>query len=463
MQGRQTVFEVQGANNDENMIPKLYKYLIAVLVLSTIILVVQTLSNTYLGSKESTFPFLFSGGAPSDIGPLDCLRLIWGGHYFGDFQSEFCRMRQVTPYPIDRPSSYLPGFYVVSGFIGMFPSSVTAFFMFVLLALAFGVYVVRTQFERKDLVKISPLVLLTFYPFWFAIDRGNYGWIFGPLLVLFGTTRTARSERYWILAVAISLKFPLAVFGLLLFADGSWKSKFKEVSKFAGVFIFLNFLFPVLQWPGAQKWPKTVLQMQGLIPGGSDIGVKSFNFNLRGRSDKYTFLTSFQRFSFLSEFQLNVFKSVLAGIVFLVIFKSIKKLPKIGNRAWGLVELSIVSGCLSVLLSPFSFTYGLMALLVPIVLLLSPHGDAVRFRNTYLMLLAVSSVPNAIPLRAMCELLFHPIEGSLNADFPDLGNFLIPISLIIMLLLVAYSAVLSYLSTRETQHNPVVVSVDLPQ
>ena len=86
MQGRQTVFEVQGANNDENMIPKLYKYLIAVLVLSTIILVVQTLSNTYLGSKESTFPFLFSGGAPSDIGPLDCLRLIWGGHYFGDFQ-----------------------------------------------------------------------------------------------------------------------------------------------------------------------------------------------------------------------------------------------------------------------------------------------------------------------------------------------------------------------------------------
>jgi len=109
-------------------------------------------------------------------------------------------------------------------------------------------------------------------------------------------------------------------------------------------------------------------------------------------------------------------------------------------------------------LSPFSFSYGLMALLVPLVLLLSPQGDAVRFRNTYLMLLAVSSVPNAISLRSMSELLFQPIKGSMNLDFPDLGNFLIPISLITMLLLVTYSALLSYLSTRATQDIPAVES-----
>lgn len=455
--------EVLRATGEKIVFPRTYKYLIAVLALSALVLVVHTALNTYFGYQESVFPYLTAEGTtgPSDIGPLDCLSKIWGGHYFGDFQSEYCRMRQVTPYPIDRPSSYLPGFYVVSGFIALLPSSVTAFRIVILLALAFGVYVMRTHFEHKDLAKLSPLVLLTFYPFWFAIDRGNYGWIFGPLLVLLGTTRTARSERYWVLAVAISLKFPLAVFGLLLFADGSWKSKSKELMKFSGVFVFLNFLFPLLQWPGAQKWPKLVLRVQGLMPGDSSIGVKNFDYNLRGRSDMYTFLTSFQRFSFLSDSKLIAFKGILIGIIALVIFLSIKKLSEYENKDWGLVELSIVSGCLSVLLSPFSFPYGLMALLVPIVLLLSPQGDAVRFRNTYLMLLAASSVPNAIPLRAMSELLFHPIEGSLNADFPDLGNFLIPVSLMTMLLLVAYSAVLSYLSARATQYIPLAVSADL--
>lgn len=446
-------------------VPKLYQFLITVLVLSTMFLVAQTAIGSYYEPIVSAYPHLIAegGNGPDDIGPLACKTRILGGHYFGDFQSEYCRMRQVTPYPIDRPSSYWPGFYVISGLIVLIPSAVTAFRVVVLLAFIFGACVMRSHFARKDLAKLSPLLLLTFFPFWFAIDRGNYGWIFGPLLVSLATTKTARSQRYWIIAVAISLKFPLAVFGLLFFADGSWKDKFKELSKFFGIFVFLNFLFPILQWSDARNWPKTVLRVQGLMPGESSIGVTSGDFDLYTRSDIYALLTSFQRFSFIGEFKLIAFKAILLGIIALVIFLSIRKLSEHENRNWGLVELSIASGCLSVLLSPFSFTYGLMALLVPLVLLLSPQGDAVRFRNTYLMLLAVSSVPNAIPLRSMSELLFHPVEGSLDADFPDLGNFLIPVSLITMLLLVAYSALLSYLSTRETQHTPAAVSVDLPQ
>ena len=450
---------------DLSEVPKLYQFLITVLVLSTMFLVAQTAMSSYHGSSDSVYPYLINEGAngPDDIGPLNCKTRILGGHYFGDFQSEYCRMRQVTPYPIDRPSSYWPGFYVVSGLIVLIPSSVAAFRVVVLLAFIFGVYVMRLHFARMDLAKLSPLLLLTFFPFWFAIDRGNYGWIFGSLLVSLATTKTARSQRYWIIAVAVSFKFPLAVFVLLFFADGNWKAKIKELSKFFVFFVFLNFLFPILQWPGAQNWPKTVLRVQGLMPGESSIGVTSSDFNLYTRSDIHAFVTSFDRLSFLSDFDLFLFKGILAGLIVLVIFLSIKKLTTQSNGKWGLVELSVIASCLSTLLSPFSFSYGLMALLIPIVLLLSPQGDAVRFRNSYLMLLAVSSVPNAIPLRAMCELLFHPIEGSLNADFPDLGNFLIPVSLITMLLLVAYSAVLSYLSTRETQHNPVAVSVDLPQ
>ena len=457
--------EALGTTGVKIVVPRIYKYLIAVLVLSALVLVVHTALNTYFGSQESVFPYLTVEGptGPSDIGPLDCLSKMWGGHFFGDFQSEYCRMRQVTPYPIDRPSSYLPGFYVVSGFIGLLPSSVTAFRVVVLLALAFGAYVMRSQFDRKDLAKLSPLVLLTFYPFWFAIDRGNYGWIFGPLLVLLATTRTARSQRYWILAVAFSLKHPLAIFGLILFLEGTWRTKSKELLKFGGMFVFLNFIYPVLQWPNALRWPALVLRIQGFSSGKDQVGMRSDDFDIRSRSDWHALRTAFHRFRFLGDVQFRILMFTCIALVAASFLKIVLSSTKQTYKKFGLIEISLVAACLGVLLSPFSFTYGLMTLLIPIVLLVSSQGDSVRFGGGYLALLTVCTVPNAIPLTALCNVLFKPKDGVLSRDFPTFGTILIPLLLVTILLLVAYSAVLSYLSTRETQHNPVVVSVDLPQ
>ena len=463
IQGMQIMRDARGTTGERIVIPRIYKYLIAVLALSTLVIVVNTAVNTYFGSRESVFPFLFPGGVPSDIGPVDCLRKILGGQYFGDFQSEYCRMRQVTPYPLDRPSSYLPGFYVVSGFIGLLPSSVTAFRVVVLLALAFGLYVMRTHFDRKDLGKLSALVLLTFYPFWFAIDRGNYGWIFGPLLVLLATTRTAKSQRYWLLAVAFSLKHPLAIFGLIFFLEGTWRSKSRELLKFGGMFVFLNFVFPVMQWPSAMGWPALVLRIQGFSSGKDRVGMRSDDFDIRSRSDWHAWRTAFQQFRFLSELQFRTLVLLCIGIVAVLFWKIVLSIPKQTYGRFGLIEVSLLAACLGVLLSPFSFTYGLMALLIPIVLLISTQGDAVRFGSGYLVLLVACTVPNAIPLKALCDVLFKPEDGVLGPDFPTFGTILIPLLLVTILLLVAYSAVLSYLSTRETQHNPVVVSVDQPQ
>ena len=465
MQSRQIMLDAQGTIEEKIVVARIYKYLIAVLVLSALVLITHTALNTYFGSQESAFPYLTVEGStgPNDIGPLDCLSKMWGGHYFGDFQSEYCRMRQVTPYPIDRPSSYLPGFYVVSGFIALLPSSVTAFRVVVMLALAFGAYVMRAHFVRKDLVKLSPLVLLTFYPFWFAIDRGNYGWIFGPLLVLLATTRTARSQRYWLLAVAFSLKHPLAIFGLIFFLDGTWRTKCKELLKFGGMFVFLNFVYPVMQWPNALRWPALVLRIQGFSSGKDQVGMRSNDFDIRSRSDLQALRTAFHRLRFLSELQFRMLVLICIAIVAVVCLKIVLSSQKQKYRNFGLIEVSLVAACLGVLLSPFSFTYGLMTLLIPLVLLVSPQGDSVRFGGGYLALLTVCTVPNAIPLTALCNVLFKPMEGAIDADFPTLGTIMIPLLLVTVLLLVAYSAVLSYLSTRETQHNPVVVSVDQPQ
>jgi hypothetical protein len=452
--------EVLRATGETIVFPRTYKYLIAVLALSALVLVVHTALNTYFGYQESVFPYLTAEGTtgPSDIGPLDCLSKIWGGHYFGDFQSEYCRMRQVTPYPIDRPSSYLPGFYVVSGFIALLPSSVTAFRVVVMLALAFGAYVMRSHFVRKDLVKLSPLVLLTFYPFWFAIDRGNYGWIFGPLLVLLATTRTARSQRYWLLAVAFSLKHPLAIFGLIFFLDGTWRTKCKELLKFGGMFVFLNFIFPVLQWPNAIRWPALVLRIQGFSSGKDQVGMRSDDFDIRSRSDWHALRTAFHRLRFLSDLQFRMLVLACIIIVAVVFLKIVLSVPKQIYGKFGLIEVCLVAACLGILLSPFSFTYGLMALLIPIVLLISTQGDAVRFGSGYLVLLTACTVPNAIPLKALCGVLFKPEDGVLGPDFPTLGTILIPLLLVTILLLVAYSAVLSYLSVRATQDIPAVES-----
>ena len=459
------MLDAQGITGEKIVIPRIYKYLIAVLTLSALLLVVHTAVNSYFGSQESAFPYLTVEGStgPNDIGPLDCLNKMWGGHYFGDFQSEYCRMRQVTPYPIDRPSSYLPGFYVVSGFIALLPSSITAFRVVVMLALAFGAYVMRTHFVRKDLIKLSPLVLLTFYPFWFAIDRGNYGWIFGPLLVLLATTRTARSQRYWLLAVAFSLKHPLAIFGLIFFLDGTWRTKCKELLKFGGMFVFLNFVYPVMQWPNAIRWPALVLRIQGFSSGKDQVGMRSDDFDIRSRSDWHALRTAFRRFRFLGDLQFRMLVLICIVVVAVVFLKIVLSSQKQKYRNFGLIEVSLVSACLGILLSPFSFTYGLMTLLIPLILLVSSQGDSVRFGGGYLALLTVCTVPNAIPLTALCNVLFKPEDGVLDPDFPTLGTIMVPLLLVTVLLLVAYSAVLSYLSTRETQHNPVVVSVDLLQ
>jgi hypothetical protein len=456
------MLDAQGMIEEKTIVPRIYKYLVAVLVLGAIMLVAHTALNTYFGSQELAFPYLTVEGStgPNDIGPLDCLSKMWGGHYFGDFQSEYCRMRQVTPYPIDRPSSYLPGFYVVSGFIALLPSSVTAFRVVVLLAFAFGVYVMRSHFERKDLVKLSPLVLLTFYPFWFAIDRGNYGWIFGPLLVLLATTRTARSQRYWLLAVAFSLKHPLAIFGLIFFLDGTWRTKCKELLKFGGIFVFLNFIFPLLQWPNAERWPALVLRIQGFSSGETQVGMRSNDFDIRSRSDLQALRTAFHRFRFLGDVQFRMLLLICAAFVAVILLKTVFSVQKRKYGNFGIIEISLASACLGVLLSPFSFTYGLMTLLIPLVLLVSSQGDSVRFGGGYLALITVCTAPNAIPLTALCNVLFKPEDGVLDPDFPTLGTIMIPLLLITILLLVLYSAVLSYLSTRATQDIPVVVSAD---
>jgi hypothetical protein len=98
-------------------------YLLTVLFGILILAIFDTLLNRYYGANGSIPTFLPSDKS-FDIFQLDCVKSVIGEHYFGDFQSEYCRMRGATPYSSEAPSSYLPGFYVLLSFISLFTSAI---------------------------------------------------------------------------------------------------------------------------------------------------------------------------------------------------------------------------------------------------------------------------------------------------------------------------------------------------
>jgi O-antigen ligase len=75
-----------------------------------------------------------------------------------------------------------------------------------ILSVLFLVATIKTQLRSRSPF-IAPIILLaTFNPFWQTIDRGNFAWMLGVGLVVLGAKSEVKSERGWLLAVAVSLK-----------------------------------------------------------------------------------------------------------------------------------------------------------------------------------------------------------------------------------------------------------------
>ena len=157
-------------------------YLLTILFGLLVLAIFDTVINRYYGANGS-IPTLLPVDKPFDIFQPGCVKSVIGEHYFGDFQSEYCRMRGATPYSSDAPSLYLPGFYVLLSFISLFTSVISSWVVVTILSVLFLVATIKTQLRSRSPFIASIILLATFNPFWQTLDRGNFAWMLGLALL----------------------------------------------------------------------------------------------------------------------------------------------------------------------------------------------------------------------------------------------------------------------------------------
>ena len=222
-------------------------YLLTVLFGILVLAILDTLLNRYYG-VDGSVPTILQSDKPIDIFQPSCIKSVIGGHYFGDFQSEYCRMRGATPYSSEAPSLYLPGFYTLLSFISLFTTVTSSWVAATTLSALFLVATIKTQLRSKSPFIASIVLLATFNPFWQTLDRGNLAWMLGAGLVVLGAKSEVRSERGWLFAVVVAIKIQFAPFLLVLLIGGNIRDKLRILVDFALVFISLNFIFPLIGW-----------------------------------------------------------------------------------------------------------------------------------------------------------------------------------------------------------------------
>jgi hypothetical protein len=401
-------------------------YLLTVLFGILTLAVFDTILNRYYGVNASNSTFT-AFDTPMDIFQPGCGAPIIGGHYFGDFQSEYCRMRGSTPYASNAPSLYLPGFYVLLSMFSFFTSVVSSWLAANILAVLFLVATIKTHLKGKSPFIASIILLAVFNPFWQAIDRGNISWLLGVGFIILGAKSELRTERSWLFAVGLSLKIQLAPFLLILLCGGSIRDKWRSLMRFAMFFILLNFVFPLLGWRDFdQFYPNHFKSLQSASKSNNvfDYGFKSLTRTVTQLNWSISFWVFFLLFS--------------AGLTMLLVF--INASDRLSNRHSAKEELivpTLFASSMIILFSPLSYLYGLMVLLVPTVLIISMESGARLIHKVQLVVITICVLPNTISLDSFISRQMPSLDVEM-INYPSLGN-LIPSVLLPSL---AFSAVI---------------------
>jgi len=409
-------------------------YLLTVLLGILILAIFDTLLNRYYGANGSIPTFLPSD-KPFDIFQPSCIKSVIGEHYFGDFQSEYCRMHGATPYSSDAPSLYLPGFYVLLSFISLFTSVISSWVAVTILSVLLLVFTIKTQLRSKNPFVASVILLATFNPFWQTLDRGNLAWMIGVGFVVLGAKSEVRSERGWLFAVAVSLKIQLAPFLLILLCGGNVKDKLRMLVHFALVFISLNFIFPLIGWRDFGRfYPNLIRSIRSPKPSNNP-----FNYGFNSLIYTVTQLN----WSILFWVFFLLFTIVLT--VCLVFIDMSDRLLDHRDANEDFIALALFAASMIVLCSPRSYLYGLMVLLVPTVLIVGMESGARLIHKVQLVLVTICVLPNTVSLDSFINRQVHSLDAEM-LSYPNLGN-LVPS---LVLPSVAFSAgILGYINFRK--------------
>ena len=401
-------------------------YLLTVLLGILTLAVFDTILNRYYGVNASSSTLIPSDG-PGDIFQPGCRAPIIGAHYFGDFQSEYCRMRGSTPYASNAPSLYIPGFYVLLSMFSFFTSVVSSWLVANILAVLFLVATIKTHLKGKSPFIASIILVAVFNPFWQAIDRGNISWLLGVGFIILGAKSELRTERSWLFAVGLSLKIQLAPFLLILLCGGSIRDKWRSLMRFAMFFILLNFVFPLLGWRDfSQFYPNYFKSLQSARTSTNvnDYGFSSLTHTVTQLNWSIWFWVFFSLFS-------------IGLTMSLVVINTSDRLLNRHSAKEELIVPTLFASSIIILCSPLSYLYGLMVLLVPTVLIISMESGARLIHKVQLVLITICVLPNTIPLDSLISRQMPSLDVEM-INYPSLGN-LIPSVLLPSL---AFSAVI---------------------
>jgi|688.fasta_scaffold134733_3 hypothetical protein len=401
-------------------------YLLTVLLGVMSLAVLDTILNRYYG-LDSSIETIVPADEPADIFQLGCLKPVIGFHYFGDFQSEYCRMRGATPFSSDVASSYLPGFYVLVSFVSLFASVVSSWLAINILSVLFLVATIKNHLKGTRPVVASILLLAVFNPFWQTLDRGNFSLLLAIGFVLLSAKQESRTERGWLIAVAVTLKIQLAPFLLILLCGGSFRDKWRSLVHFVGIFVLLNFVFPLLGWRDfSQFYPNLFKSLQSATTPNRllDYGIRTLTFTVAQLDWSIWFWVFF----------------ILFSMVFTMCLVYVNALDRFWERRDAKEELilaALFASSITILCSPLSYVYGLMVLLVPLVLIVSAQHKIRLIHKVQLVLITICALPNNVLLDSFINRLRHLPDENMVA-YPSLGH-LIPS---VLLPSVAFSALI---------------------
>jgi len=387
-------------------------YLLTVLFGILTIAILDTILNRYYGVNASSSTLIPSDG-PVDIFQPGCRAPIIGGHYFGDFQSEYCRMCGSTPYSSNAPSLYLPGFYVLLSMISFFTSVVSSWLAATILSVLFLAATIKTHLRGKSPFVASIILLAVFNPFWQTLDRGNISWLLGVGFIILGAKSELRTERGWLFAVGLSLKIQLAPFLLILLCGGSIRDKWRSLMRFAMFFMLLNFVFPLLGWRDfGQFYPNYFKSLQSASKSNNvfDYGFKSLTRTATQLNWSISFWVFFLLFS-------------IGSTMCLVFINTSDRLLNCRNANEELIVPTLFASSMIVLCSPLSYLYGLMVLLVPTVLIISMESGARLIHKVQLVLITICVLPNTIPLDSFISRQMPSLDVEM-INYSSLGNLI---------------------------------------
>ena len=401
-------------------------YLLTILLGILTLAIFDTLLNRYYGAYGS-IPTFLPADKPADIFQPGCIKSVIGEHYFGDFQSEYCRMRGASPYSSEAPSLYLPGFYVLLSFISLFTSVISSWVAVTILSVLFLVATIKTQLRSKSPFVASIILVATFNPFWQTLDRGNFAWMLGVGFVVLGSKSEVKSERGWLFAVAVSLKIQLAPFLLILLFGGNIRDKLRMLIHFGLVFISLNFIFPLIGWRDfGQFYPNLFKSIRSPKPLNNpfDYGFHSLIHTVTQLNWSILFWVFFLLFT-------------IVLTVCLVFINVSDRLLDRRDANEDFIVLALFAASMIVLCSPRSYLYGLMVLLVPTVLIVGMESGARLIHKVQLMLVTICILPNTISLDSFINRQMYSLDVEM-LSYPNLGNLITSL----ILPSVAFSAVI---------------------